>query len=259
MGMNSSELALWRREKRRELLAAREAVPAETRRAWGRSISRRILDGFPLLRGAKLAIYWPIRSEYDSRFVAHALREAGSKIALPVVVAKDRPLIFREWLPGVEMLKGGMDIPYPASTPDLVPDACLVPPVGFDAGCYRLGYGAGFFDRTLGALSPQPLAIGVAFDCARIETIHPQTYDIALDFIVTESGIYAARGGRLEALDPGAAGRAGQELLAARRLAHAAAIAPEPGGFSSPVCYARELAPGYFGEDDESVQPKNKR
>jgi 5-formyltetrahydrofolate cyclo-ligase len=256
--MNPSELATWRKETRRELLAKREAVPAETRDRWGRSISRRILAELKVLRGAKLGIYWPIRSEYDPRFVARALREDKTQIGLPVVVARGEPLIFRVWRPGAAMLKGGMDIPYPASTPELVPDACLIPPVGFDAGCYRLGYGAGFFDRTLAALAPRPLAIGVAFDCARIETIHPQPYDIPLDFVVTESGIYAARDGNLEALAAAGADHLARDLISARRLAHSAATAPDAGGFSSPVCYARDLAPGYFGED-EAAQPKNKR
>jgi 5-formyltetrahydrofolate cyclo-ligase len=257
--MNPPELASWRKDKRRELLALREAVPVATRLEWGRSISRQLLAQLPVLHGTKLGIYWPIRSEFDPRFVAHALRESGAQIGLPVVVAKGQPLKFREWHPGVAMLKGGMDIPYPASTPELVPDACLIPPVGFDAGCYRLGYGAGFFDRTLAALSPRPLAIGVAFDCARIDTIHPQPYDVALDFIVTESGIYTTQSGKLEALAPAAVDAFAQELMAARRLAHTAAAAPDPGGFSSPVCYARELAPGYFGEDAEPAQPRNKR
>jgi hypothetical protein len=103
------------------------------------------------------------------------------------------------------------------------------------------------------------LAIGVAFDCARIETIHPQPYDVALDFIVTESGIYTTRGGKLEALAAAGVDAAARELMAARRLAHVAVSAPDPGGFSSPVCYARELAPGYFGEDAEPDQPRNKR
>jgi 5-formyltetrahydrofolate cyclo-ligase len=257
--MNPIELARWRKNQRHELLARREAIPAETRLVWGRSISRQILAELPVLRGARLGIYWPIRSEYDPRFVARALREAGTQVGLPVVVARGQPLKFREWHPGVTMLKGGMDIPYPASTPELTPDACLIPPVGFDAGCYRLGYGAGFFDCTLAALSPRPLAIGVAFDCARIETIHPQAYDIALDFMVTESGIYAAQGGEFKALAPGGANAVALELAATRRLAHVAATAPDPGGFSSPVCYARELATGYFGEDVEDGQPKNKR
>jgi 5,10-methenyltetrahydrofolate synthetase len=250
--MNPAELALWRRRQRETLLAHREAVNAGTRTEWGRSISRTLLAGLPVLQGAKLGIYWPIRSEYDPRFVAHTLRGHGSVIGLPVVVGKARPLIFREWHPGVEMLKGGLDIPYPASTPELTPDACLIPPVGFDAKGYRLGYGAGFFDRTLAALSPRPLAIGVAFDCARMDTIYPQAYDIALDFIVTESGIFLNRAPGLERIVAADANRYALELAVARRLTHDAVAAPDAGGFSSPVCYARDIAPDYFGEEPKS-------
>jgi 5-formyltetrahydrofolate cyclo-ligase len=246
--MNPEELAVWRRARRAELLARREACDVETRTAWGRSISRSILS-LPLLAGARLGIYWPIRSEYDPRFVAHELRQRGGVIGLPVVVGKGRPLIFREWHPGVAMLKGGLDIPYPEATPELVPEACLIPPVGFDPLGYRLGYGAGFFDRTLAALSPRPLAIGVAFECARMESIYPQPYDIALDFIVTEAGIHAVMPQGLKPVEASEANRLAAELAAARRLAHAAAAAPQPGGLSSPVCYAREVAPDYFGED----------
>jgi 5-formyltetrahydrofolate cyclo-ligase len=252
--MNPEELTAWRRARRKQLLAQREACDANTRTAWGRSISRSILS-LPLLAGASLGIYWPIRSEYDPRFVAHELRQRGGVIGLPVVVGKGRPLIFREWHPGVAMLKGGLDIPYPAATSELVPDACLIPPVGFDTLGYRLGYGAGFFDRTLAALSPRPLAIGVAFECARMATIYPQPYDIALDFIVTEAGIYAVMQQGLELVDANDANRHATELAAARRLAHTAAAAAQPGGLSSPVCYAREVAPDYFGEDTKPGEP----
>jgi 5,10-methenyltetrahydrofolate synthetase len=245
--MNPDELVSWRRRRRGELLAQREAVDEGTRRNWGRSISRTLLGSLPLLQRARLGIYWPIRSEYDPRFVAHALRKSGGLIGLPVVVGKGRPLIFREWTPGIEMLTGGLDILYPASTPELVPDACLIPPVGFDALGYRLGYGAGFFDRTLAALSPRPLAIGVAFECARIDTIYPQPYDIALDLIVTESNLYLVQAGGLERIAAADANRFALELVGARRRAHDAAGAADAGSFSSPVCYARKLAPDYFG------------
>jgi 5,10-methenyltetrahydrofolate synthetase len=245
--MNPEELTVWRRNLRKELLAKRETFDAGTRTGWGRSISRTLLECLPLLQGAKLGIYWPIRSEYDPRFVAHTLRERGAVIGLPVVVGKAQPLIFREWHPGVDMLKGGLDIPYPAATPELMPDACLIPPVGFDVQGYRLGYGAGFFDRTLAVFSPRPLAIGVAFECSRIATIYPQHYDIALDFIVTEAGIHRTSATGLVPIAPGDANRFALELASARRLAHDAATAPDAGSFSSPVCYAKEIAPDYFG------------
>lgn len=255
--MNPDELTAWRRQRRKELLAQRDAVSLDVRRAWSRSISRNLLESMPFSPGTKLGVYWPIRGEYDPRFVAHAVRRQGGAIGLPAVVGKSHPLIFREWHPGVEMLQGGLDIPYPASTPELDPDACLIPPVGFDAQGYRLGYGAGFFDRTLAAMSPRPLAIGVAFECARIETIYPQPYDIALDFIVTEAGIYVTRPTRLERVAALDAKRIALEIVHARRLAYAAGSA-DTRSFSSPVCYANEIAPDYFGDDPKN-QPRNKR
>ena len=247
--MTPAEIVVWRRERRRELLAVREALGAATRAAWGRNISRSILQGLPLLAGGFLGIYWPFRGEFDPRFVARALRLGGAGIGLPVVVARDQPLIFREWHPGSEMLRGGLDIPYPASGDIKVPDACVIPPVGFDRRGYRLGYGAGFFDRTLAAMSPRPLAVGVAFECARMETIFPQRHDIALDFVVTENGIYLSRASGLERIALKDANQLAVELVGARRRAHCAAGAPDGGSYSSPVCYAREVAPGYFGEE----------
>ena len=101
-------------------------------------------------------------------------------------------------------------------------------------------------------MSPRPLAVGVAFDSARIDTIYPQAYDIALDFIVTQSGAYVARGSGLERVDAAGTDTYARELIDARRLAHEAARARDAGGFSSPVCYARDIAPGYFGEDPDA-------
>ena len=99
--MNPEEVTLWRRQQRKELLAKRETFDADARGEWGRAISRTLLASLPMLQEAKLGIYWPIRSEYDPRFVAHSLRERGAVIGLPVVVGKAQPLMFRQWYPGV--------------------------------------------------------------------------------------------------------------------------------------------------------------
>jgi 5-formyltetrahydrofolate cyclo-ligase len=243
------DLAAWRRERRLELLARREAGGEEARAEWGRAISRAILAGFPLLADAKLGIYWPVRGEFDPRFLARALRGRGARIGLPVVAGRQQPLLFRDWCPGVDMRPGGLGIPYPAAGAEFVPDACLIPPVGFDMHGFRLGYGAGFFDRTLAALRPRPLAIGVAFECSRMATIHPQPHDIGLDFIVTEAGIQFARAAGLEPVSAQDANKLARDLAQARRRAHEAAAAPAEGSYSSPVCYAKDIAPGYFGED----------
>ena len=80
-------------------------------------------------------------------------------------------------------------IPIPEKREITLPQAVLAPLVGFDRECYRLGYGGGYFDRTLAALQPRPLAIGVGFELSQLETIHPQDFDIPMDLIVTEAGL----------------------------------------------------------------------
>jgi hypothetical protein len=120
-----------------------------------------------------------------------------------------------------------LGIPYPADSREVAPDSVIVPLVGFDDAGYRLGYGGGYFDRTLAALIRKPAVIGVAYEGAHLDTIHPQPHDVPMDWIVTERGIYRRDGARLEFLDAPPAG--------------------EPSALASPVCYAGEVDPGYFG------------
>jgi 5,10-methenyltetrahydrofolate synthetase len=186
--------------------------------------------GFPGLARGVVAFCWPIRNEYDARHLMHRLREQGATAALPVVVAPKTPLIFREWHPGVEMAVGKLDISYPKAGAELVPDTVLLPMNGFDRQGYRLGYGGGFFDRTLESLrNSKPLVIGLSFELGAIATIQPQSWDIPMDYVVTERGVYRRDGDKLEFL--GVPSNAKGSSL------------------SSPVCYADELAPGYFGEE----------
>jgi 5,10-methenyltetrahydrofolate synthetase len=134
--------------------------------------------------------YWPFRGEFDPRFFLHHLRRGGGRTAPPVVVARNAPLQFRAWWPGAPMRRAALGLPVPEGTEVLAPQALLIPPLGFDARGYRLGYGGGYLDRTLAALPEQPLKIGVAFELSRMATIRPQGHDIAMDFIVTELGLY---------------------------------------------------------------------
>jgi 5,10-methenyltetrahydrofolate synthetase len=137
---------------------------------------------------------------------------------LPVVVAKARPLEFREWCPAAVTSRGAFGLPVPVGTPALAPEAVLVPPVGFDARGYRLGYGGGFFDRTLAAAPTRPLAIGLAREASRMETIRPQAHDIPMDFIVTEAGIHHAGGEPLRLIDAREAQALAQSLADRRAL-----------------------------------------
>ena len=185
------EVKQWRRTERQWLLALREAVPDALRLERNAAVTALLEHGFPLLRQMTVGFCWPYKGEFDARFLIHALRPHGARAALPEVVARDTPLVFREWWPGVAMTPRVFDLPVPDDTSVVLPHALLIPPVGFDSRGYRLGYGGGYFDRTLAARPVQPLKIGVAFEISRIPTIRPQPHDVPMDFIVTETGILA--------------------------------------------------------------------
>lgn len=226
--MTPEQLKAWRKAERTRLIAARAALDAETLERFRHRIDRHLERSFPGLAAAKLAFCWPIKGEYDARHLVRTLRERGALTALPVVVAPKQPLAFREWHPGVELAAGPLDIPYPVHSPEVVPDAVLLPMNGWDQEGYRLGYGGGFFDRTLVSSSRKPVVIGVTYEMARMESIYPQNWDIPVDWVVTERGVYRRDGGRLVFLGEPPEG--------------------EPSAMASPVCYANEISPGYFGE-----------
>jgi 5-formyltetrahydrofolate cyclo-ligase len=217
------ELKSWRKAERARLIAAREGLDAATRELFRRGIDAHLRGSFPGLAAAKLAFCWPIRGEYDARRLAETLRERGAVTALPVIVAPGQPLVFREWHPGVALASGPLGIPYPVGSDPVVPTAALLPMIGWDEAGHRLGYGGGFFDRTLASLSSRPVVIGVSYELARMTTIRPQSWDIPMDWVVTERGVYRRDPGGLVFLGEPAAG--------------------EPGALASPVCYAAEVDP----------------
>ena len=190
MNHESLDAPAWRALARADLLARRMAMPAEDRRRMDARVTELLDFGFAPLRELVVGTYWPMKGEFDPRVAVKRLRDRGARAALPVVVQKAAPMQFREWWPGVETKPGVFGLPVPQGSPVIVPDALLIPPVGFDALGYRLGYGGGYFDRTLAALSPQPLKIAVAREASRIDTIHPQPHDIPMDFVVTEAGVH---------------------------------------------------------------------
>jgi 5-formyltetrahydrofolate cyclo-ligase len=131
----------------------------------------------------------PIRAEADCRPLVEHLIALGWQAAMPVVIRLDAPMEFRDWWPAAPMTADPHGIPVPATRVSAHPDVMLLPLVAFDEAGYRLGYGGGYFDRTLAAMKPRPMTIGVGFDLAAVKDIHPQRHDIPLDLIVTESGI----------------------------------------------------------------------
>ena len=185
--MDPDAVKLWRRGERERLIALRQALPAADRRRWG----ERVLDEVRTLlaeRPGVLGVYWPFRAEIDPRPLIDWAVAGGRGVALPVVVNKKGPLEYRAWRPGEPLVDGVWNIPVPEKGEIVTPAVVLAPLVGFDRACYRLGYGGGYFDRTLGSLAPRPFAIGIGFELQQIDTIYPQPFDIPMDVIVTEAG-----------------------------------------------------------------------
>jgi len=183
-----SDIFAWRKTERQRLIDARKALPSAEREEYTGSIVAHLDQIVTDIDGKHISLFWPFSGEPDLRAWMAALTARGATCLLPVVVAKARPLIFRAWKKGERLERGVWNIPVPADGREAVPDIVIAPLVGFDPGCYRLGYGGGFFDRTLAALERKPLVIGVGFEAQRIDTIRPLAHDIPMDVIVTQAG-----------------------------------------------------------------------
>ena len=145
-----------------------------------------------------VAGYWPLPDELDPWPLMERLGAEGRALALPRMVGRDRPLVFHAWAPGAPLVRGAFKVMEPpAEAPKVRPAVVLVPLVAFDGRGHRLGYGAGFYDRTLAALradgGPPVLAVGLAFAAQRVGAVPVEPFDVALDMVVTELGV--VRGG----------------------------------------------------------------
>ena len=184
-----ADSSVFRAALRGEKLAARMSLGADSRLALSARIEAHLLQLLTPLAPRTLAYCASVRGEFDAQALVSLLIERGWRAAMPIVEAPDAPMSFRHWTPGVAMNVDRYGIPIPAEGEAVTPDIVLLPLVAFDRQGFRLGYGGGYFDRTLAALVPRPLSIGVGFELARVEDIRPQQHDIRLDAIVTEAGI----------------------------------------------------------------------
>lgn len=182
----AADVARWRKAERERLIAVRLALSADVRADHAGRIGDKLDAAIGDVAGRVIALYWPFRGEPDLRGWAERAIAKGATILLPVVVEKRAPLIFRAWKPGDRLERGIWNIPVPADGAEMAPDAVVSPVVGFDAGNYRLGYGGGFYDRTLAALGRKPAVFGVGYELQRIATIYPQAFDIPMDVVLTE-------------------------------------------------------------------------
>jgi 5-formyltetrahydrofolate cyclo-ligase len=188
-GRCRAEVMRWRKLERQRLIDERLALPPTRRRGHAALIAAYLDQALGEVRGRTVAVYWPFRGEPNLRPWMERLHARGALCALPVVVERRAPLVFRAWQPGARMVSGLWNIPAPADGCDLTPDVVVAPVVGFDPAGYRLGYGGGFYDRTLAAMATRPRVIGVGLAQAAVPTIHPLPHDIPMHVIVTESGL----------------------------------------------------------------------
>lgn len=178
-------------ELRRKLLTLRNAISPEEKTLFDHQIVDRILAWWDTTRTANLGVYWPMRGEPDLQPAYEMLRAQGVRLALPAVVTDNAPLKFMSWTPGekLECDRFGAQTP-PATNPEVWPQALIIPCLGFNAARFRLGYGGGFYDRTLEAV-PRPYTVGVAYASGEVR-FAADTFDIALDQVITEESVLAA-------------------------------------------------------------------
>jgi len=173
--------------------AARKAAfarRAQADPAVGDAANRHLIEAVRLAAGTTVSAYWPIRTEIDPRPAMHQLA-ATHNICLPIVMGEALPLTFRRWTPNAPLEVGAFGASIPVDSEDLVPDVLIVPLAAFDDQGYRLGYGGGFYDRTLEKLKRlgPVTAIGFAYEIQACDAVPRDATDQRLDAIVTEAGI----------------------------------------------------------------------
>lgn len=179
-----------RQALRQAAAAARAALPPPAIAALAGALCEHLLRTFPVPPAADIGFCWPIRNEPDLRPAVARWCAAGARAALPVVDEARRTLAFRTWEPASPLACDRFGIPYPQSGETIRPGCLLVPMLAFDAAGYRLGYGAGYFDRTLADWAPRPLLIGVGYELGRAADIAPQRHDVPMDWVATEAGVF---------------------------------------------------------------------
>ncbi|WP_024538734.1 5-formyltetrahydrofolate cyclo-ligase [Comamonas badia] len=180
---------------RRKLVAERQSLPDRLQRA---DALQQVMRFWLVGRSDTLiGAYWPIKGEFDPLPALHRWKEDGElmeepqrrRIALPVIDKATKTLSFHAWYPGCPMEEDAYGIPKPKDTEVLHPTLLFVPCVGYGAGGYRLGYGGGFYDRTLAALRPRPFTVGLGYTQGHVDDFEPEPHDEPLDAIFNDNGI----------------------------------------------------------------------
>ena len=179
-----------KRVLRKQLQAERQAMVDRHQRSVH---LQEVLRVWLLGRGEKtLGAYWPIKGEFDALPALYRWSEVDPlrRIGLPVIDRETRQLRFHVWFPGCPMEEDAYGIPKPKDTEAFEPQLLLVPCVGFGARGLRLGYGGGFYDRTLAALQPRPVTVGVGYANGFVPWLAAEPHDVALDAMLTDEGLH---------------------------------------------------------------------
>lgn len=184
-----------KKQWRKDLLSLRQAMPDRLASVTAlMNVMRIYLLG---REDTVVGAYWPIKGEFDPLPALHRWKEDGElqgksarrRIALPVLDASAQTLSFHLWYPGCAMDEDAFGIPKPKDTEVLSPTLLFVPCVGYGPGGYRLGYGGGFYDRTLASLLPRPFTVGLGFAHGFIPDLEHEAHDVPLDAILNEHGV----------------------------------------------------------------------
>lgn len=155
------------------------------------SVSCRLVDNIPIISGQKISAYWPIGEEVDCKPLIFKLQAHGATIVLPTIVGANRPLVMREFLGEDHLISAQFGTLEPnVDAPEITPSIILLPLLAFDKIGARLGYGGGFYDRTIASMQNKPILIGLAFDVQEVDFVPTSTHDMTLDMIVTETGVH---------------------------------------------------------------------
>ncbi len=182
---------------RGNLMDARDKMARDNGFAAAEKASQHALEYLqPLAEGIVIALYWPVQNEIDCRFLLSDLERRGMRIALPVVVTPHSPLEFRAFSTGDELERGVFNTRHPMpDAPKVTPDVMIVPALAFDREGHRIGYGGGFYDRTI-ALYDKARAIGFAFSGQIINYVPRTDHDRELEAIITDEGVIKINGSK---------------------------------------------------------------
>lgn len=186
--MSDAALSAAKAQIRKAVLARRATIDPAVAGPRAEAVAQRIMGLLSRFPVGAISAFRSFGDEIGTAPLLMALDAAGYRIGLPIVIGKGKPLVFRQWRPGDVMGSGpyGIEQPLPAA-PEIEPGILIVPMAAFDASGYRVGYGGGFYDRSLAGLRARKpvIAIGLAYDEQEVEAVPRDAYDARLDHLVT--------------------------------------------------------------------------